>query len=159
LIDQLVHVGADMLPGIAFVADAPREEIDLAIALGDSPIAVTARCRIRLNADPWSGEIALESNPRRWEANWWPMGAMTAACLAATEAFKIAMRKLGDFARNRERMVSVFADTDELTSALPQRKRLMLPTSETLTASAAARSQMRSYTLSRAYRRPLAESG
>ena len=50
-----------------------------------------------------------------WDGGRWPIGGMAAAGLAAGEAFKIAMRKLQHVARNPGRMVSVFADTDELT--------------------------------------------
>jgi hypothetical protein len=118
MVEQLLRVGKDMLPGVEFVAGDPAEEVDLAIALGDSAIKVRARRRIRLNAEPWAGVIAREDHMQRWNTPWWPFGALAAAAIAAGEAFKIAMRKLLPVALNPAGTAAVFADTDELTFSL-----------------------------------------
>ena len=118
MVEQLIRIGTDMLPDVTFSTKPPADEIDLALALGNSPITVRARRRIRLNAEPWVGRIAREDDSSPWSANWWPLGAMAAAALGATEAFKVAIRKLQHFARNPGRMDTVFADTDELIFAL-----------------------------------------
>jgi hypothetical protein len=113
-----MRFGRDMLPGIEFTAGAASDEVDLAIALGDCPIEVRARRRIRLNAEPWAGLITREHHMRRWSTSWWPFGALAAGSLAAGEAFKIAMSKLLPFALNPTNAAAVFADTRELIFAL-----------------------------------------
>jgi hypothetical protein len=118
LIEQLLLVGADLLPGVEFATERPTSEIDLAIALGDSDILVPARRSIRLNAGPWSGEIAALDRVAGWKAGSWPLGGMAAAALAATEAFKSAIKKLEHLAKNPERMKTVFADTAQIEFAL-----------------------------------------
>jgi len=118
MIEQLVRIGADLLPGVQFLTEPPAAEIDLAIALGDSEIAVGARRTMSLNAEFWSGQILPQHCATRWKAGQWPLGGMTAAALAATEAFKCAMRKLDQFAKNPDRMETVFADTIDVEFAL-----------------------------------------
>lgn len=118
MIEQLLRVGRDLLPGIEFSTAPPAGEIDLAVAIGNSAIGVQARRRIRFNAEPWSGRIALESDRWPWSANWWPTGGLAAAGLSAVEAFKASMSKLRQFFRNPERAETVFAPTDELTVQL-----------------------------------------
>jgi hypothetical protein len=121
MIDQLVTAGKDMLPGVELLTGEPKDEVDLAIALGDAPSSVCARRRIRLNAEAWAGLIMREEQPRPWSATLWPFGALAAAGLGAGEAFKIAMLKLLPHALNPTNTAAVIAPTDEglfdLTSA------------------------------------------
>lgn len=118
MIEQLRAIGADLLPGVEFITERPTTEIDLAIALGDSLISVYAHRRMSLNAERWAGRITPESSAAVWNANWWPVGGMAAGALAAGEVFKAAMQKLaGDF-RNRARLQSVFAPSDQSVFAL-----------------------------------------
>jgi hypothetical protein len=118
MIAQLVKVGTNLLPGVQFITEPPDGEADLAIAIGDSKVSIRARRCISLNAERWSGHIAPLDRAVRWKAGQWPLGGMVAAALAATEAFKIAIRKLERFARNPGRMETVFADTTEVEFAL-----------------------------------------
>jgi hypothetical protein len=118
MISQLVKLGADLLPGIQFSVGPPRSGVDLAIAVGDSKIPVRARRQISLNAASWSGRIDAPEKATRWVAENWPLGAMTTAAMAATEAFKVAMKQLQHLARNPDRMTSVFADTTDAEFAL-----------------------------------------
>jgi hypothetical protein len=118
LIEQMMLVGANLLPGVVFAMERPASEIDLAVALGDSDILTPARRSIRLNAGPWSGEIAALDRAAGWKAGSWPLGGMAAAALAATEAFKSAIKKLEHLAKNPERMKTVFADTAQIEFAL-----------------------------------------
>jgi len=121
MIDELVRVGKDMLPGVEFVIGEPESEIDLAIGLGDTPLDVSARRKIRLNAEPWAGIITPKNRPYPWCATLWPFGALAAAGLGAGEAFKIAMHKVLPYARNLANTKALFAPADEsifeLTSA------------------------------------------
>jgi hypothetical protein len=118
LIDGLIFVGRDMLPEIEFTIGSPQGEVDLAAAFGDTPIALAARRRIRLSANPWAGMIEPENSPRRWPDAWWPAGGLVAGGLAAGEAFKAAILKLLPHALNPSMMAAVFAETDQITFAL-----------------------------------------
>jgi hypothetical protein len=50
IMDRLVSAGGDLLPSMHFKVGKPNGEVDLAIALGNSPIPVRARQYTRLNA-------------------------------------------------------------------------------------------------------------
>ena len=52
------------------------------IGFGDTPFNVSARRKIRLNAEPWAGVIMHENQPSSWGATFWPFGAL-AACQSA----------------------------------------------------------------------------
>jgi hypothetical protein len=113
LIEQLTRVGQDILPGLQFMVSQPPGEIDLAIALGDSPIKIPSRRRIWLNATAWSGSIMREDRLSKWQANLWPFGALAAAGLGAGEAFKMAMYKLLPYARRRASTAALFGPIGE----------------------------------------------
>lgn len=118
MMDALAEIGGDMLPGISFAIGAPAEEVDLAIALGDSVVTIKARRIIRINAEPWAGMIEPAGRPRRWGVSWRPFGALTAAALAANEAFKVAMKKLLPYALNPVFTAEMIAETDDLVFEL-----------------------------------------
>jgi hypothetical protein len=94
LIEQLVQVGGDLLPGIDFKIGAPDCEVDLIVSFGSSKAPATARHRFSLNADDWTGLIRRGRFGSRWHGADWPIGGLAAAGLAAGEAFKVALRKL-----------------------------------------------------------------
>jgi hypothetical protein len=73
---------------------------------------------ISINAGDWTGEIIPVARAIRWRAGQWPLGAMAAAAMAATEAFKIAMRKLVCHARNSAMMMETFAPSTDIEFAL-----------------------------------------
>jgi hypothetical protein len=118
LITNLMKVGDDLLPGITFSTEVPDSEIDLVIALGGSKTTVRARQNISLNAEDWSGTILPLERATPWKAAQWPLGGMVAAVLGATEAFKIALRKLQHHARNPELIVRLFAPAIDVTFAV-----------------------------------------
>ena len=94
LIQGLLELGADLLPGIQFRTGAPEEMPDLVIGFGETNGAIA------LNASDWSAK--LTSRPEfgtDWAAGEWPIGGLAAGCLAAGEAFKASMRKLRSYAR------------------------------------------------------------
>jgi len=113
LIEELTRVGKDILPGIEFMIGEPDGEVDLAIGVGDSQIAVRARRTIRINAEDWVGIIERAERPHPWRAALWPFGALAAAGLAAGEAFKIAMHKVLPYALSLPNTKALFAPTDE----------------------------------------------
>jgi hypothetical protein len=113
MIDQLVAVGKDLLPGVEFITGEPEGEIDLAIAFGDTRFNVRAHRRIRINAEAWAGIIMREQELFPWRATLWPFGALAAAGLAAGEAFKIAMLKLLPYAQNPINTAALFALSEE----------------------------------------------
>jgi len=84
----------------AFVASATintRTDFrpDIIFALGDTPIEDYRAPCWRLTGDEWSGRIEMDGlgEPPAWTAEF-PMGSMASAALAATEAFKAALRGL-----------------------------------------------------------------
>jgi len=112
MIEQLAKVGKDLLPGIEFNIGEPEGEVDLAIGFGDTPFNVSARRKIRLNAEPWAGVIMHENQPSSWGATFWPFGALAAGGLAAGEAFKIAMGRLLPYALSPTNTAARFALTE-----------------------------------------------
>jgi hypothetical protein len=118
LVSRLLEAGAHLIPGVEFSAGHSAGEFDLAIALGNSSIPVAARRYLRLNATPWEGRIARADVSAPWQAGAEPLGGLTAAALAATEAFKVPMARLAPFTRNPERMGSVFAGCGDVQFAL-----------------------------------------
>lgn len=121
IIRRLMAISDDLLPGVRFIAGAPLEPIDLAIAFGGSPLTVRATRRIRLSAGRWSGHLAPAGEPMEWGEIRSPIGALVSAVLAAGEAFKMAMFKLRPFARNPKRFDDLFAETDKLSFEIAPR--------------------------------------
>jgi ThiF family protein len=118
LVEELARAGVDLLPGYRFATGAPVDEVDIAIALGNSEISVRAARRIRLNAAPWSGRLGDQTASNIWDGGLWPLGSMAAAGLAAAEAFKTSMRTLAHAARNVSRMETVFAPATDVVFEL-----------------------------------------
>ena len=107
LVSGLLHLGEDLLPGVAFRTGTPPRELDLAVLVGDAPWQGAARQVIRLGASDWAGWFGNGTGASGWSATAWPVGALTAAAFAAGEAFKCAMRKLAAHAV----CADVFEDT------------------------------------------------
>lgn len=98
VVDALVDIGADLIPG-QHIAGVPYDgglRFDVAIILGDSPFYAEADLTIRLSGTDWEGRIAPAG--ARWAGYASPFGALAAAGLAAAEAFKAAMRRLRPYA-------------------------------------------------------------
>ncbi|RTL67339.1 MAG: hypothetical protein EKK41_17310 [Hyphomicrobiales bacterium] len=118
LLDALLDLGRDMLPGLKFECASTGLHFDLALALGDSPIAARTNRILRLNADAWAGMHTADPVGEVWRTPWWPFGAMAAGALAAGEAFKTAMHKLIPLARNPNATAELFAPTEFVRFAL-----------------------------------------
>jgi molybdopterin/thiamine biosynthesis adenylyltransferase len=100
LLEGLLDVGEDLLPGWRFRQGAPDGEVDLLVVFGRTDADLPARQKICLNAGPWSARLAPVEEGTGWTAGDWPIGALAAAAVAAAEAFKAAMRKLEHRARS-----------------------------------------------------------
>lgn len=96
LVDALLEVGVDLVPGQEILAGYPAAEADLSIVLGDSPFRGSASRITRLSGDAWEGQLGFHG--RRWISRGAPFGALAAAGLAAGEVYKVAMRRLRHFA-------------------------------------------------------------
>lgn len=94
LLDALLDIGADLVPGQEITVDDPARALDIAVVLGDSAYSGSARQVMRLSGDAWEGRLGPEGS--RWISNGAPFGALAAAGLAAGEAYKVAMRRLRD---------------------------------------------------------------
>ena len=114
IMTSLLKVGSDLLPGFHFFNSVPTEKVDLVITLGDAKSPISGRQEIALNAGDWEGDLVSSGIVTGWRGGDWPMGGMTAAGLAATEAFKITMVKLLGHARNPELMAELFAPSTEI---------------------------------------------
>lgn len=104
LLESLGELGADLIPGsgIAVANRASIAEADLCVLIGDTSklTAGEESLAVRASGDDWSGELLPASEAGEpWTVADAPFGAMSAAALAAGEAFKIVMRRLRDASR------------------------------------------------------------
>jgi hypothetical protein len=111
LIDALVEIGQDLLPGYDF--ELEPELVELAVVFGRSACEVSALRTIAISWADWSAELTLHGNQTSSQQTDWPIGGLAAASLAAGEAFKTAMRKLGTYARNPDLFAEMFAPIDQ----------------------------------------------
>jgi hypothetical protein len=79
----------------ATISSASYFDCDLAFVLGDTDFGKGGSQCWRLTGTDWSGRIAklCTEAATSWSVKW-PVGAMVAAAMAASEAFKFAMRRL-----------------------------------------------------------------
>jgi len=106
LVDGLLDLGLDVIPDRSFEPCLPAHEVDLAVVIGDSPWRGLARRVIRLSGDAWRGRIAPEGE--RWRSSGSPFGALASSGLAAGEAYKVAVRRVGEWAAGREVFDALF---------------------------------------------------
>jgi hypothetical protein len=114
LIDDLLVLGKDLLPGVEFGHQVPSEKVDLAIAFGNSPVELSARRLLSINCTHWAGIIAPLTNSSSWMHSDNPFGALAAGGLAASEAFKVAMHKLLHLAPDIENSKARFAFSENV---------------------------------------------
>ena len=94
LTEALLSVLGDLIPGSSGSTDPPQM-VDLAVVIGDSPWRGAARRVVRLQSDIWTGVMSERISGERWVVSASPFGSLAAAGLAAGEAFKIALLKVG----------------------------------------------------------------
>ena len=91
--EVLRDAASELVPGVAFTVADETVGSDVVFAFGDT--TCTAVRGWRVMASRWSGWIQpIATRSMRWAAEF-PVGGLAAAVLAAAEAFKSAMRKLG----------------------------------------------------------------
>lgn len=115
LIDAIVAVGQDLLPGCSIARGAPPNT-DLAVTIGTVATSIGSTRRIAIDAGDWWGRIAPQS--AGWSGLDWPLGGICAGVLVASEAFRIAMRRLANHARARDYFDELYAETADATFAL-----------------------------------------
>lgn len=96
LVDALLELGEDLVPGQRMYASSPRGDVDLVVVIGDTPSGIGGRQRVVLSADAWEG--LLSRTGVLFSESGSPFGALGAAALAASEAYKHAMRRLRPYA-------------------------------------------------------------
>lgn len=109
LVESLVDLGADLIPGCAIEVGATPGAVDVAVIFGGTKWDGAAGLTFRLTASRWSGWISADGPIPSWTSTAWPLGGLAAAGLAAAEVFKCSMRKLGRLARNPELHAEQFA--------------------------------------------------
>ena len=118
MIAALMDSDGKIIPARRFETAPPAHAVDLEIRFGATPQTCAARARCALGATRWSGRLT-RGTMQPWMADLvWPMGAMAAATLGAVEAFKCAMHKLADFARDGAQFAEFFAPLADTTLVL-----------------------------------------
>lgn len=118
LLDGLLDIGADLVPGVGYEVASPEHEIDAVVFFEDREWTGRARSVVHAGAAGWRGWIADESQACRWPTDGWPIGALATADLIAGEAFKISMRKLRRFALHPGVFDAFFAPVTNASFAL-----------------------------------------
>jgi hypothetical protein len=118
LVDAVLDLGTDLIPGVGCFAGRPDAIADLAVVIGDTPWREHARRVVQLEAGVWTGHIASHGGGARLAPTGSPFGALTAAALAAGEAYKAALARLRPHARHSDAFDDLFAPTVEATIAL-----------------------------------------
>jgi hypothetical protein len=92
--DALNSTSGALLSGATICCDSDFRP-DIIFALGDTLIDSTRTPSWRLTGNDWYGALAREGEEKThaWTAEW-PVGSMVSAALAASEAFKFAIRRL-----------------------------------------------------------------
>jgi hypothetical protein len=115
LVSGILELGPQILPDTQFIVGAPTHVVDLCVRVGDSRGDVQARRVIAINATAWSALVSsAEHQARRWQEEFWPVGALAAAALVAGEAFKCAMYRLRPYARARQFYGLLFMQNDRV---------------------------------------------
>lgn len=91
--DALCDFGNNLIPG-SMVSSRNTRPSDLLFIFGDTPYVSLRTPSWRLSGTAWEGKISEpQSLGNRWGKGW-PIGAMTAAALAAAEVFKAVVRTM-----------------------------------------------------------------
>jgi len=102
LVDALVDIGVDLIPGSTISLCGAETRIDLCVLVGDTPDShgTAAELVLRMYGDDWSGAL-LPAHERGegWARIDAPFGAMAAGALVAGEAYRLVMRRLRDFTK------------------------------------------------------------
>jgi hypothetical protein len=69
------------------------QRADIVFVLGDTQVERLHPWLWRLSGTDWSGALAMSQTANLWTATW-PIGAITSAAMASTEAFKFVTRRL-----------------------------------------------------------------
>lgn len=114
LVSALLEIGTDLLPEIGFSVHPPRRDAALCVGFGSSAPRFRARRTLVVNASAWSAQLGIVPSSEHWLAADWPLGALAAGALIAVEAFKAAMRRVREFARDAALFDALFAFTDSV---------------------------------------------
>jgi hypothetical protein len=126
LVSALDEVGQELIPGVSFDTGDLEGPFDLVATFGSTKSRLRATRTISIAATDWSASIG--STPAAlWRHSSLPFGALAAAAVVASEAFKISMRKLRRFARSASRFEEMFAPSKPFTLRLaPENSRAAL---------------------------------
>ncbi len=113
MLEQLLIIGRDLLPGIAIELGVPKRP-DLTIIFGDTPGVNDPDRAFRIRGMAWEARLTRVEKGREWPDEDWPMGGMIAAALAAAEVFKFSMRRLSRWARNSQSFAEQYAPTAQV---------------------------------------------
>lgn len=119
MVRALLEIDGRIVPRRCFESRAPSGPVDLEIRLGASGSACASKGQLTITAAPWSTSLSSRNAATAWPRDLvWPLGAMAGAALVSAEAFKCAMRKLRNFARDVKLFDEFFRPIVDSTFAL-----------------------------------------
>jgi|GEM_PF-1186565 len=119
LLDAIIDVCSDIVPSCFAAVGWPAKPADLAVFVGTTPPKGCASQAIRLGGSIWVGSITPGAGSGQvWPSCRSPFGALVAAGLAATEAFKASMRKLAHHATHPQIFAELFAAVSDASVSL-----------------------------------------
>lgn len=111
LLAALRAVGDDLLPDRPIQLGVPSAP-DVSVVFGQAQPAADALRVISVDASGWEARQGLHSTP--WTGGDWPVGGIGVGVLVASEAFRIAMRRLAGRARDRAYFDAVYAPSSQI---------------------------------------------
>lgn len=94
LVEGLLEFGNDLIPGSSITRTSARPS-NMQFIFGDTPYVSYQTPAWRLSGHDWVGKLSqTDLVGNQWTAAW-PIGAMTAAALAAGEVYKAVIRQIG----------------------------------------------------------------
>ncbi|HEY0413302.1 MAG TPA: hypothetical protein VGD66_09175 [Allosphingosinicella sp.] len=112
LYEAISGVGGQLINGVEIAVGCPLFRPDVAFVCGRPEIGMHTKARrvVSVGWSDWSGEINEWPMGSRCSNGDWPMGAMAAAVLMASEAVKISGRILTNLSDRSGHLREVFAD-------------------------------------------------
>lgn len=112
LYEAIASVSAELIDGVEIGVGCPLFAPHITFVCGQlvAPFRFNANRVASVGWTDWSGEIRDWPMAARYSGSDWPMGAMAAAVLMASEAIKVSGRILANLSDHGEHLAEVFAD-------------------------------------------------
>jgi hypothetical protein len=94
LLESLLDLGDDLVPGSS-ITNTALSPLDMQFVFGNTPYVSNQTPSWRVSAREWQGKLSHPDTAASQFDSKWPIGAMTAAALGATEVYKGVLRQIG----------------------------------------------------------------